>query len=53
MENDFEPNGEKEEEESIVVTYSYTIVDPRAMVVESLNTLVASVAVTRTGSSYN
>ena len=47
MENDFEPNGEKEEEESIVVTYSYTIVDPRAMVVKSFHALVAYCTVAR------
>jgi hypothetical protein len=41
MEDNLDPDGTKEHQESIVVLNSHTVVDPWAMVVESLNTLVA------------
>jgi hypothetical protein len=43
------PDRKQKQKECIMIADTYTIVDPRAMMVESFHTLVADGAVTRTG----
>ena len=42
MERNLDPDGKQEHEESIVVLNTHTIINPRAMVIEPFNTLVAN-----------
>ena len=53
MERDFNENWEYEEEEAVVVVDADTIIDPRAMVVKSLNALIADRTMPWSGSSYD
>jgi hypothetical protein len=53
VDHDLGPNGDNEEHERIVVLYSNTIIDPRAMMVESLNAMIADGAVTRSCCFYH
>jgi len=47
MEHNFEPDGKQEEQESIMITNANTIIDPWAVMVKSLNTLITYGAMSR------
>lgn len=49
MEQNFEPDSDDEQQEGVMVLDAHAVVDPGAMVVESLNALVADGAVSRPG----
>jgi len=48
-EHNLYPDGEQEEQECVVILNSYTIIDPWAMMVESLNALVADCTMSTSG----
>ena len=49
MEYDLEPNGKEEHQECIMIANADTVIDPGAVVVKSLHTLVANGAMSRSG----
>ena len=53
MENDLEPYGKEEHQECVMISYSNTVINPGAVVIKSLHTLVTNGAMSGSSWSYD